>query len=53
MFLRGLPGDALAMRAWAYTMSVGAITTEGMRFAAWVCMAPTTHTSRVREFHCV
>ena len=26
--------------------------TEGLRFAAWVRMAPSTHTSARAEFHC-
>ena len=34
-------------------MRAAPITAEGMRFAAWVRMAPTLHTSRMREFQCV
>ena len=49
-FLPGSRGDALALCTWA-TPSAGAITAKGMQFAAWVHMAPTTHTSCVREFH--
>ena len=43
--------DTWALHTWAHTVSTGTITAEGMRFAVWVRMAPTTHTSRVRGFH--
>ena len=32
-------------------MGDGPITTEDMRFTAWVRMAPTTHTPPAQEFH--
>ena len=51
-FLQGLCGDSKAVRAWAHGVGNGAITAEGMCFAAWICMAPTMHTARMREFHC-
>ena len=45
------PGEAVAPCAWAHVVSTGALTTEGVPFAAWVRMAPTIHTLRVCEFH--
>ena len=51
-FLQAPPGDSAALRAWAHAVSSGALSTEGLRFAAWVRMAPTTHTLRMHEFAC-
>ena len=51
-FVRGPPGDDLALQAWAQLMTEGALPTVGLRFAAWVRMAPSTHTSARAEFHC-
>ena len=51
-FVRGPPGDHQAPQAWAHFLTEGALPTEGLRLAAWVCMAPSTHTSAHAEFHC-
>ena len=41
----------MALQAWAQLLTKGAVPTEGLRFAAWVRMAPLTHTSVRAEFH--
>ena len=51
-FVWGPPGDDQALQAWAQLLTKGAVPTEGLRFAAWVRMAPSTHTSARAEFHC-
>ena len=51
-FIRGPPGDDLALQAWDQLLTEGAVPIEGLRFAAWVRMAPSTHTSARAEFHC-
>ena len=33
-------------------MAEGKVPTESLRFAAWVRMAPSTHTSAHAQFHC-
>ena len=39
------------MQAWAQFLTEGEVPTKGLRFAAWVHMAPSTHTSAHAEFH--
>ena len=51
-FILGPPGDNLALQAWAQLLTEGAVPTEGLRLAAWVRMAPSTHTSARAELHC-
>ena len=51
-FVRGPPGDDQALLAWTQLLADGGVPTEGLRFAAWVRMAPSTHTSAHAEFHC-
>ena len=51
-FIRGPPGDDQALLAWTQLLADGGVPTEGLRFAAWVRMAPSTHTSAHAEFHC-
>ena len=46
------PGDDHALQAWAKLLVDGEVPTESLRFAAWVRMAPSTHTSAHAEFHC-
>ena len=48
-FVRGPPGDDQAGRAQLLAWEV---PKERLRFAAWVRMAPSTHTSAHAEFHC-
>ena len=43
----------MLLRAWAHAVSDGVVTTEGMRFVARLCIAPSTHTLRVRGSHFV
>ena len=52
-FVRGPPGDDQALLAWTQLMADGGVPTGGLRFAAWVRMAPSTHTSAHAEVHCV
>ena len=51
-FVRGPPGDDLALQAWAQLLTEGAVPTKGLRFAAWVHMAPSSHTPARAEFDC-
>ena len=51
MFVRGPPPDDQALHASAQLLTEGAVPTEGVRLAAWVPMAPSTHTSVHVEFH--
>ena len=51
-FVRGAPGDDQALVAWTQLLADGGVPTEGLRFAAWVRMAPSTNTSVHAEFHC-
>ena len=51
-FVRGLPGDDRALLAWAQLLADRGVPMGCLRFAAWVRMAPLTHTSAHTEFHC-
>ena len=51
-FVRGPPGHDQALQAWAKLLAEGEVPTESLPFAAWVRMAPLTHTSAHAEFHC-
>ena len=51
-FVQGPPGDDQALQALAQLLTEGPVPTEGLRFAAWVRMAPSTHTLAHAEFHC-
>ena len=52
-FIRAPLGDDQAVEAWARLLTEGAVPTEGLRFAAWVRMGPSTHTSTQAEFQWV
>ena len=52
-FVRGPAGDDQALQAWAQLLADGEVPMEGLRFATWVRMAPSTHTSAHAAFHCV
>ena len=45
-FVFGLPGGGQALLAWARLLAAGSLPAVSVRFAAWMRMALTTHTSR-------
>ena len=51
-FVKGPPEDSQALQAWAQLLTKGEVSTEGLWLAAWVRMAPSTHTSAHADFHC-
>ena len=50
-FVRDPPEDDQALQACAQLLTKGEVPTGGLRFAAWVRMAPSTRTSAHAEFH--